>query len=215
MSIFLDFTSENISTIINSAGVYMIKNILNGKRYVGSSSNLRRRLCSHLSKLNNNTHTNKHLQSAYNKYGQKSFQFIILEYCENVRDTILYLEQKYLDLKPEYNKATDAIDNSGWHHSKDTIEKMKSNRTGKVHLIHNHVYKPALQIKNPNYINEQKMVAVNQYDIQGSYIRSHDSINSAARFMNRRREGIRDCCRGKQISAYGYIWKYKKGGNNE
>ena len=215
MKEFLNFVSSSISIVKKQAGVYMIKNVLNNKRYIGSSSCLRRRLHNHLSKLNNNKHPNKHLQYSYNKYGQKALQFIILEYCENVKDTILFLEQKYLDLHPEYNNATIAVNNSGWHHSKESIEKMVSSRTGKIRILRDHKYSTPSPIKNPNYINKQKMKPVEQYTIEGVYIRGYDSISSAARSINRKREGIRDCCSGRQMSAYGYTWKYKEGGNNE
>jgi len=52
-----------------------------------------------------------------------SFQFAILEYCEPVKDTILFIEQKYLDLNPEYNNAKCAKNNAGWHHTKESNSK--------------------------------------------------------------------------------------------
>nr|DAX02836.1 MAG TPA: hypothetical protein [Caudoviricetes sp.] len=48
----------------------------------------------------------------------------VLERCEDIRDTILFLEQKYLDLNPEYNKAKVAENNSGWRHTEDTKSRM-------------------------------------------------------------------------------------------
>nr|UWG00936.1 MAG: NUMOD1 domain [Bacteriophage sp.] len=102
-----------------------------------------------------------------------------------------------MDLHPEYNNATIAVNNSGWHHSKESIEKMVSSRTGKIRILRDHKYSTPSPIKNPNYINKQKMKPVEQYTIEGVYIRGYDSISSAARSINRKREGIRDCCSGR------------------
>lgn len=207
---FLNFNRGNIQTIPSTSGVYIIKNILNNKTYVGSSLCVRRRLKDHLRKLLHDKHGNKHLQSAFNKYGQTSFQFAILEYCEPVKDTILFIEQKYLDLNPEYNNAKCAKNNAGWHHTKESIAKIVKNRIGKPRPVNIKNPSPAVKIKNSNYINKNRTIPVDQYTLDGVYIRSFYSISFAARSINRRKEGIRDCCKGRQLSAYGYIWKYKQ-----
>lgn len=64
----------------NRAGVYQIRNLVNGKIYVGSSRNLKQRKTSHFSKLRKQVHDNAHLQAAYNKYGKENFIFEILEF---------------------------------------------------------------------------------------------------------------------------------------
>lgn len=63
-------------------GIYQIKNKKNGKVYIGSSIELSKRLYHHRCVLNNNTHKNNHLQNAWNKYGEESFEFTIIEYCD-------------------------------------------------------------------------------------------------------------------------------------
>lgn len=62
---------------------------------------------------------------------------------------------------------------------------------------------------NPNRINKNLTVPVIQLDFDDNYIREYSSMSEAARAINRKREGIRDCCRGKQVSAYGFKWRYK------
>ena len=62
-----------------SIGVYKITNIINNKFYIGSSKNIEKRLKNHFNNLKNNTHCNKHLQNAYNKYGKDAFISEILE----------------------------------------------------------------------------------------------------------------------------------------
>lgn len=85
-------------------GIYMITNMINGKRYIGSSYNLSKRKSTHLWALRKGVHVNRHLQSAFDKHGEKVFLFTVLERCATA-DLILR-EQWYLDnFKPEYNVA--------------------------------------------------------------------------------------------------------------
>lgn len=97
----LKFNEINKAT--KQSGIYMIKNILNNNKYIGSTNNFKRRFNKHRSELRKNIHHSIHLQRAYNKYGEDKFIFVILGICEPVHDTLLMLEQKYLDLQPEYN----------------------------------------------------------------------------------------------------------------
>ena len=51
----------------------------NSKKYVGQSKHAYNRIRDHLSALRGNHHFNKHLQSAWNKYSEKSFHWFVLE----------------------------------------------------------------------------------------------------------------------------------------
>jgi hypothetical protein len=83
-------------------GVYMIKNLMTGDFYIGSSVNIDKRWSDHISKLLYNKHTNTKLQNAINKHGLQYFIFGIIELC--TLDEINYLEQKYINqLNPKYN----------------------------------------------------------------------------------------------------------------
>ena len=85
-------------------GIYRIKNIANGKCYIGSSSCTKRRKQNHFIDLRNNTHHSIKLQRAFNKYGENIFIFELLVYCEE-RMLINY-EQQFLDFySPEYNMS--------------------------------------------------------------------------------------------------------------
>ena len=50
---------------------------------------------------------------------------------------------------------------------------------------------------------------INQYDLQGNFIRSYESVFEAKK-LNSKSSGthISEVCNGKRKSAYGYIWKY-------
>lgn len=92
-----------------SAGIYLIRNVINDKIYIGSTSNLKIRRNKHISDLKNNKHHSYHLQKAYNKYGESNFQFIIIELIENTNDIntlkniLIELEQKYIVLYDSCN----------------------------------------------------------------------------------------------------------------
>jgi group I intron endonuclease len=63
-------------------GIYAIKNLANGKVYVGQSVNLDKRKQNHFWALEYGNHFNSHLQKAFNKYGKNNFEFHILEETE-------------------------------------------------------------------------------------------------------------------------------------
>lgn len=114
-------------------GIYQIRNTVNGKRYVGSAVNLKKRWQGHQSLLRHRQHYNVHLQNAFDKYGEVTLAFSVLEY---VPDSVKLIEreQHFFDtLKPEYNIAPVAGSTLGRHHSEETKRKMSRSQTGKYH----------------------------------------------------------------------------------
>lgn len=97
------------------SGVYVIVNKVNNKQYVGSAVDLYQRRTLHFSKLRCARHPSKHLQAAFNKYGEDSFSFGVLEEVSDVtRESLLACEQKWIDLlRPAYNKRITADCNLG------------------------------------------------------------------------------------------------------
>lgn len=59
--------------------IYKITNLVNDKFYVGSTTNTRERFRTHRNKLRTNKHHTKHLQAAWNKYGEEKFSFAVIE----------------------------------------------------------------------------------------------------------------------------------------
>ena len=63
-------------------GIYVIKNLINGKIYVGKSKNCYNRLHQHLTDIridNRNYNENPHLLNAIKKYGIDNFDYYIVE----------------------------------------------------------------------------------------------------------------------------------------
>ena len=79
------------------SGVYAIKNIINGKCYIGSSIGINMRWHHHKSDLYRNEHGNTYLQHAYNKYGEDNFKYTVLETC--VESQLITREQYWIDLE--------------------------------------------------------------------------------------------------------------------
>ena len=110
------------------AGVYQWVNKVNGKSYVGSSSNLGRRFTEYFSIYKLETQIKKGrsiICQSLLKQGYSNFIFEILEYCE--ASEAVSREQYYLDLlKPEYNILKFAGSPYGRKHSPEAIAKMKN-----------------------------------------------------------------------------------------
>lgn len=81
--------------------VYRIRNLLNGKKYVGSTMNCATRMYFHINRLRKGTNSSLKLQKTFTKYGEDAFVFEIIEHC--TANNLLEREQHYLDQRPEYN----------------------------------------------------------------------------------------------------------------
>ena len=60
-------------------GIYAIKNIIDNKYYVGSSTNVKHRIQTHKRELLKGSHDVRPMQMDFNKHGQENFEFIILD----------------------------------------------------------------------------------------------------------------------------------------
>lgn len=83
--------------------IYKIENMIDGKYYIGSSSNYRNRWSHHLNLLRKNEHHCTHLQRAWNKFGEHCFKFNVILHLSN-KNSIRVIEQDYLNIHFEFFK---------------------------------------------------------------------------------------------------------------
>lgn len=93
------------------AGVYVIENLVNRKKYVGSSINMRNRLDQHRARMRGqHDHENRILKNAWKKHGDESFICYVLEFCD--LNDLTEREQFFIDvLNPYYNITRKVVRN--------------------------------------------------------------------------------------------------------
>jgi len=232
---WIDFCYE----LDTKSGIYEIINIINGKKYIGSSKDIWNRWFTHRRDLINNNHHSNRLQRAVNKYGIENFRFNSIEYVDE--NELIKKEQYYLDLYKAYNskygynilpkagsprgkinsketrkKLSKALKgkkawNKGIPRSESTIRKIKETRKKKKHLY-----------KTPKGTKQSEECINNRlYNIgcKKFLVYEKDSKRFIGEWINQwkctrdlnisNKGGISACLNGKQKSCGGYIFKYK------
>lgn len=111
--------------------IYAIINKLNNKKYIGSAVNLHRRKNIHLHQLRHKIHHSILLQRAWNKHGEKNFEFVVLEFCDP--KLLILKEQEYLDkFLPEYNICKKAGSSLGLTRTKRQKENISKAHLGQI-----------------------------------------------------------------------------------
>ena len=183
-----------------SFGIYGIKNLQNNKVYVGQTGeSFQRRFWHHRWKLKDGSHDNSYLQNAWNKYGEKSFEFFIIQVVTNT-DELDDLEIKFIQLYKDLNLSYNILSGGGGRrgvpmsdhakeivggknrehmlgkrHSEETKAKMSQTRTGQTY---NH-YK-VTNVLNDDLAREIKMRLINgekATEIAKSLNVSYNSVN--------------------------------------
>lgn len=157
---------------------------VNGKRYIGQSKNIRRRLnehkrCKSFAPL---------ICKAIAKYGWDAFDKTVLEFClveELDEKEIQYIAK----LKPEYNLTEGGDSLTGYKHSPETKEILK--QLAKKHWADEEFQK---LIKKP-------IICIDTGEI-------FDSVKSAAATTDVSRSCISMALNGKTKTAGGYRWAY-------
>ena len=119
---------------------------------MGSSIDLRGRKKSHISYLRKNKHCNNHLQKSYNKHGEISFKWEVLEYINPTEDiaivktNLLEREQYHLNFYLQdskvnhdlcYNTCPEAGSRLGSLQSEETKAKMRQVHLGNTYCLGN------------------------------------------------------------------------------
>jgi group I intron endonuclease len=98
-------------------GIYGIFNKKNGKRYIGQATDFIKRKSDHLTLLRHGKHHSPHLQAAYDKYGEQSFEIRLIENCtiDKLDERELYWidHHKTTDRQFGYNVRLDPSTNRG------------------------------------------------------------------------------------------------------
>ena len=114
-----------------TSGIYEIRNMTNGNRYIGSSSDLKSRRRTHFSELRTGIHGSPHIQNAFNLYGEAQFEFTVLYECDV--SELERCEQEEIDLlKPEYNHRLVVNTNRGLKNSEETRRKLSAALKGRI-----------------------------------------------------------------------------------
>lgn len=115
------------------SGIYCFENILDGKRYVGKSIDLHRRISDHLNDLKRNSDKSILLQRAWNKYGQENFKIFIIEECEEElldKTEIFYIKEWNTKTPKGYNLTDGGEGSSGYIHTEESKRKIGDSQRG-------------------------------------------------------------------------------------
>jgi hypothetical protein len=139
--------------------------------------------------------------------GAKEGEYRIIEEHTNAKTCSI----REIELQKEYNYPVDRI--QYWKTLK--WQKKSSTPQAQKKRIANTNYQEfqARKVANTNWeIRSKKFKKpVNQYDIEGNLIKQWDSVTTICQTLwgnMSPQSDITNCCRGKQKTAYKYIWKY-------
>lgn len=204
----------------NNIGIYFIVNIINNDFYIGSTINLVKREQQHFWLLRSNKHHNRHLQNAFNYYGDV-FVFKIQELLMSKAEC-LYFEQRYLDYYFDtnrlYNICNYVSNRLNVKSSSETIEKLRIVSKGR-NLGRKKTQKTIEKLKaslkgrkrhsnNITALLNATSKPVNQFTLDMIFVSKYCSIAAASRQTNISKSSIGYCCTGKLKHAGGYIFKY-------
>lgn len=217
----------NRKELINVSGIYGIVNKTNNKIYVGKSKNIYKRLVWHVYGLNNKLKDeNRHLISAWHKYGRENFECILIE--------ITILDDKVLKEKELYwmDKYNSLDRNHGYNLRKDTetnciVSRETRELQSKTHLqryVDNPNLKAEVGAKSSKFWKENPEVKkkmsekvaelatkyrIYQYEKDRvTLVKIWDKIfDIIVENPTYKKHNIYAVCSGEKPSIYGYWWK--------
>lgn len=180
-------------------GIYCIKNNVTNKVYIGKAKSLSSRKSSHKWALRNNKHVNVYLQHSWNKYGEDSFCFIIIEYCsvEELSTKEQYWVNFYNATNSDHGYNLMVVGRQTYEHSSETKEKMR-----RAHLGKKKSYEHCKNLRN-------KSKPVLQFDKNGNFIQEWKGASFIKEELGFNPGHISSVCNGYRKSSNGFIWKYK------
>jgi group I intron endonuclease len=113
---------------------------------------------------------------------------------------------------PNYGKHWNAGENNyfyGKKHTQETIEYLRKINTGKKHSAESIEKMRKAQKGRQAGVLHPQIKPILQFDKNGNFIREWQYINQARDCLGIDPSTIVRCCKGRQQTASGYIWKYK------
>lgn len=133
-----------------------------------------------------------------------------VSYISNSKRTVKLLGKK---LSEEHRKKL-SESHKGKTHSVETKTKMAKTMRG-YYKTHKKIISPEARLKISKSLKGKYTgfdsthgKPINQYTIEGELVCKYGSALDAAKKNGFRRECIRDCCSGRQKTAYGFKWSY-------
>jgi group I intron endonuclease len=217
--------------------IYGINNNINFKVYIGSAEDWNSRMNWHLAALRRNDHFNKHLQSAWNKYGESNFSFDVVEdvpRLSNESDSEFKIrlvdgrEQHYIDVyessnsKKGYNIRKKASSSLGIKRSNETKLKMSECKLGNKNPRFGisptkETLKKLSECRlgdkhwshGKKFGNHPSSKPILQYSREGNFMKRWSSSSEIQEELNIAATHVSKCCRGIINTYKGYIWKYE------
>ena len=206
-----------------SIGIYKITNKINGKSYIGLSSNIEERFKKH-----RQMQGEKVLYSAFKKYGIENFDFSILEYCS--LEQLAGREKYWIAYYDTYNNGYNATlggDGQCLIDHQLVIEDFLHTQCCKTTAHNLGISQHSVgQILTTNDIKHRSFIEcgglnkkrVGQFSKTGEFIQEFASQEEAAEYLisigktkasiNTIRGHIGQNCAGKEKTSYGFVWKW-------
>jgi len=137
------------------SGVYRIQNMVTGKIYIGSSTDVYKRIGRHKYVLKNGLNENIRMKKDCEKYGVNSFLFGIVEYCE--KEKLKEREQYYFELwNAQYNVWKNIYNAKNREYTSEQLEYFKTYTHGPKDLKNfSEILKKAWIRKREKYTPEE------------------------------------------------------------
>lgn len=177
---------------MNDNCIYLIKNKITGKVYIGRTNSCIKRFSSHFSLLRKGKHPNVKIQNSYNKYGKSSFTIGIVEQNLSLEDC-LKREEYYIDF---YNSIVNGYNiQKGGKRERVALGSVKywKDKKGSQHNTAKETF---------------------QYSPDGKFLKKCGSVIEAALFYKDSSSWISHCCTGKSKTCRGFYWKHEFLGNS-
>lgn len=198
------------------SGIYLFTNKVNGKNYVGSATNLRRRLMQYFNPKHLDRTNFMYIARAILKHGMCNFSLAILEYCDPSLCTVR--ESFYISsLNPEYNILSKGGSLLGYKHTLETREKMSGShklldRSGKKNPRYGAPVSKETRAKIlKDLLQRPNCKRIEVFNVETNETTIYDSIRATARALDIPQSSISMYFKYSQTTPYKgkYIFKKK------